>query len=132
MPSKLPPGIVCLSLAVVRNGGANQVLKRGRVNLVAFAEIDGARGLRVRAGIEKSLRIVERSALEEVELYMVLEGAGTANQAVVAPHGGAPLPFLSDAWDGLANQLAQSSVDRAAPVVEFRNLLGDQLRRVRS
>src|SRR5439155_397334 len=98
------------------DGGANEILQGWFINVVTFAKVDGACSLRIKSGVEETLRILQGSAFEKVELHVVLEGAGAANKTLLRPHRGVPLPFLSDVRGSLENQCAQSCKHFAAPV----------------
>jgi hypothetical protein len=74
-----------------------------------------ARVLGIEAGVEHTLRIFQRCAGEEIELHMVLEGTGAANQPAARPHPGIPFPFLGDVGIGLEDHLAESRKRFAPP-----------------
>src|SRR5437762_5896551 len=62
--------------AVVRDGGANERLQRRLVHRVTLVKVNGAAGLGVEPGVEQTVRVGQRCALEEVQLDVVLERAG--------------------------------------------------------
>ena len=113
---------------IVGDGGTNQILQGRRVNTIAFTEVDGSGVLGIEAGVEHTLRIFQRCAVEEIELHMILEGTGAANKPVARPHPGIPLPFLGDIGVGLEDHFAQSGKHFAAPVAQLCYLMGDELR----
>src|ERR1700721_55554 len=80
---------------VERDGGANERLQRLRIDLVALAQIDGAPGIAVEAGVEQPGRVRQCGALREGHLDDVLVGLAGADDAGVRPHrDAAPLPLL--------------------------------------
>jgi hypothetical protein len=61
-----------LARRVESDGGADDILERRLVNLVAHVNVDGAANIAVEAGVEKSRGILQGSALGESELYAFL------------------------------------------------------------
>src|SRR5690349_4851548 len=72
------------------DGGTNEFLERGLVNLVSFMDVDGAADVAVKAGVEKTRRVLQRSALEKGELHDLLVGLAGADASVVRPDRSSP------------------------------------------
>jgi len=115
---------------IVGDGGANEFLQRGLINGLAFAEINGARRLGLKPGVEETLRILQRSPFEKIDLHVVLQSAGAANKTILCPHCRIPLPLFRDVRSGLEDQLAQAGQHFAAPVAKFCDLFVNELRRI--
>src|SRR6266498_4867645 len=109
------------------NSGANKILQGGLINVITFAEIDGARCLRIKSSIEETLRILQGSPFEKIELHVVFESAGAANRPDLSPHRGVPLPFLSNVRGSLQNQFVQSGKHFAAPIGQILDLVVNML-----
>jgi len=65
------------------------------MDLVSFIEIDGARSLRIQPGVEETQGIFQRSTFEKVELYVILESAGSNDIPFLRPNRSISLPFYS-------------------------------------
>ena len=59
-------------------------------------EIDGARSFRLQPGVEETVGVIQGSALEEVELHMILENSACNHIAFANPHSGIPFPIFAD------------------------------------
>ena len=112
-----------LSGAVQRDRGFDQRFEGRAIESVTLAQVNRAARAGVKAGVEQSLRIVERGAPREGQLDLVLVSLAGADDAVVLPHrdaGGvrrlAPLAGLGDARNRLADQRADAVESRRAPV----------------
>jgi hypothetical protein len=68
---------------------------------------------------------VERRALEEVELHMVLERADGQDVALGRPHGRAPLPLFDEIGRGSADHRPDPGDRLAAPVAQLVDVGGD-------
>ena len=78
------------------------------------------------AGVEEASRILQRRALRERELHVVLVRLAGADHPVVLPHRDAsPLPLLHDIRVGLLDQRAQRAERLAPPVAELLDPLVD-------
>src|SRR5690606_20963902 len=97
------------SLLVERDGCANQLLQRPFVDGITFVDVNRACLFGVEPRIKETTRIGERSALEEVELQMVLEDSNGKDVALVCPHRRVPLPLLGNAGGRFQDELAQAS-----------------------
>jgi len=58
---------------IVSNGGVNQIFQSRLINIVTFAEIDGAGSLRLKAGVEETLWILQGSTFEKNKFQMILK-----------------------------------------------------------
>jgi hypothetical protein len=79
-------------------------------------------------GVEKTVWVVQRSALEEVQLDVVFEDPTGNDASIVRPYRRIPLPFFRDVRRRRKDEFTQSGQHFAAPVGEFRDVLGDALR----
>src|SRR5205809_5802916 len=118
-----------LALRIGVDGGANQVSQRLFIDGVVLAEVDGAGRFSVEAGVEKALRVGQRSAFEEVDLDVLFEGSEGNDVAVVGPDGGAPFPVFVEVGVGFVNERSEFAHSRPAPVGEVGDLLVDFFRR---
>src|SRR5918998_6160289 len=92
----LGPGLV------QRDRGADEILQRVLVHLVALVEVDGAARVPLEAGVEEARGILQRRSLGERHLHDALVGLAGADDSVVLPHRDAsPLPLLDDFGVGL-------------------------------
>src|SRR6185295_2642120 len=79
--------------------------------------------------VEETGRILQRRALGEGELHDLLVGLARADDAVVRPDRSAhPLPLLDDVRVCLLDEIAHSAERLPAPIPEFGDSLGDELR----
>jgi hypothetical protein len=119
-----------LSFGVQLDCSADYLLEGRFIDLDALMQIDGAPCVAIQAGIEDTLRVFDRSALRESQLYMSLIGfAGADDPAVTPDWNSPPLPFFGNLRVCLCDQLADVGKRLAAPVAELCDSLGDQLRR---
>src|SRR5437016_14171817 len=93
-------------------------------------EIDGATGVAFKAGVQQSLRVRDRSALEESQLHDALVRLAGADLSTVRPNRNAsPLPLLDHLRVGLFDESADMGERLAPPVVQFLDPRVDQPRR---
>jgi hypothetical protein len=92
-----------LWLAVEGNGRMNQVFQRRRIDAVAFVYVYGAARFGFKAGVEETMRVIQRGALEKVDLDVILEGSNRHNVSVLRPYGRVPFPFFCSARSGITN-----------------------------
>src|SRR5581483_4428505 len=98
------------------DGGADQILQRLLIDLVALGEIDRAANIAFKAGVEQLRRILQRRAAGKRHLHDGLVGLAGADDAAVLPHGNAaPLPFLDHIGIGLLDQASDTRQRLAAP-----------------
>ena len=71
-------------------------------------EIDGTRCPGIQPGIEKSFRVIQGRAHEKIKFDVILENTACANQSLMRPDGGIPLPFLGQ-QGRLKDQPAQTA-----------------------
>src|SRR4051794_20618866 len=115
---------------VERDGGANEVLQRVLVDLLALVEVDGAPDVPVEAGVEEARGILQRGPFGEGHLHDALVRLARADDPVVLPRRDpSPLPLLDDVGIGLLDQATEPAEHLAAPVAELRDALVDELRR---
>jgi hypothetical protein len=90
-------------------------------------DIDGAPGVAVKAGVEQSRGILERSALGEGELHGALVGLAGADHSIVIPNRNAPpFPLLDHLRDSLFDQRADMGERLAPPIAQFLDPCVDQ------
>ncbi len=89
------------------DSGANKIFQGGFVDLGAFVEVNGARRFRIKASVEETVWIFQRSALKEIQLDMVFESADGNDIPLMRPDRRAPLPFFDDVWISCQDQLAR-------------------------
>ena len=83
--------------------------------VVALAEVDGAAGVAVEAGVEEAGGSGRTAPLAKVSLTDCLVGLAGADDAGVRPdRDAAPLPFLDDFGVGLVDQRAERARVAAA------------------
>src|SRR5262245_22723502 len=78
------------------------------------------------------LRVLQRSALEKVELDMILERSSSDDISILRPYRRIPLPFFDKRRISFENQLAQPRQQRAAPIRKLCDVVCDVLRWGRS
>ena len=81
------------------DGGAKQVFQGRRINAIAFLEVDGSGVLGIEAGVERTLRIFPRSALEEVEFHLSCAGFEPTLESaffMLSPCRGMSVPGVCD------------------------------------
>src|SRR4051794_36121842 len=114
--------------------GTYERLERVRVDLLPLLDVDRAPRVPLEAGVEEPRRVVQRGALGEGQLHLVLVGLAGADDPVVLPHRGArarllhPLHLLGDVRILLPDQLAHPGQRVPAPVTQLGDSLIDQLR----
>src|SRR3954468_16927796 len=115
---------------VERDGGADEVLQRVLVDLLALVEVDGPPGVAVEAGVEEARRILQRRPLGEGHLHDVLVRLAGADDPVVLPHRDpAPLPLLDDVGIGGLDRGAEPAQRLAPPVAQLLDPRVDELGR---
>ncbi len=87
----------------------------------------GAAGLGFKTCVEETLRIVERCALEKVDLDMIMEGSHSHNIPVLRPNGRVPFPFFDSARSGIPDQFSQLLKQLAAPIAKIVDVFGNLL-----
>src|SRR5712691_3710053 len=93
-------------------------------------EIDSAPRVAFKAGVEKSCRVLERSALGESQLHDALVRLAGADHSIVRPNRNAsPLPLLDHLRVSLFDESADMGERLAPPVVQFLDPRVDQPRR---
>src|SRR5690242_691366 len=85
---------------------ANERLEGGRVDLLAFVDVDRAAHVPLETRIEEAGRILQRRAPGEGELHDLLVRFAGADDAVVRPDGIHPLPFLDHVRVGFLDEPA--------------------------
>src|SRR6185437_5238631 len=110
--------------------GADERLEGTGIDVITLAEIDGAPGIAVEAGVEQARRVLERGALEEGQLHDAFIALAGADDAVVRPHRNpSPLPLLDHIGVRLPDERADASEHLAPPVAQLLDPRGDELRR---
>ena len=71
------------------------------------------------------MRIFEESALKKVHFHCCLESSKSANQSLVRPYCGFPLPFLCNVGVGFVDKFAQLDEHLAPPIGKFGDLFVD-------
>src|SRR5215213_2965544 len=118
---------ISASRGVELDGLADQRLQRLAVDLLALVDVERAPGVAAEAGVEEIRGVLQRGALGEGQLHLVLVALAGADDPVVRPDRVAPFPLLDDLGVGLLDQAADAGEGLAAPVAELRDPLVDQL-----
>src|SRR3954462_140314 len=74
-----------LGLQVQRHSLANEIGQRRLVDRVVFLDVDGSSYLALEAGVEQTLRVLQRRTLEERQLDDALVGLTGADATVARP-----------------------------------------------
>src|ERR1700722_10233086 len=113
---------------------AHERLEGGRVNFVAFVDVERAAYVSVETRVEETGWILQGRALGEGQLHDILVGFARADDAVVRPDRGAgfggfdPLPLLDNLRVCFLDERAHSAEGFPAPVPELGDSLRDELR----
>jgi hypothetical protein len=91
---------------IMCNGGADELFQSGLIDVIAFMQIDGARGFGIQTSVEYSFWILQGSAFEEAQLDMIFERADGDHVPFLGPYRSVPLLFLSKVGGGLTHQVA--------------------------
>ena len=71
-------------------------LERGLVERFSFMDVDGAADVSLEARVEETGRVFQRRAIGEGQFHGVLVGLAGADDPVMRPDRGRPLPLLDD------------------------------------
>src|SRR5437588_4207106 len=75
-----------LALEIERHCGADEILQRRLIDLVAFVDVDGAPDIPLEAGVEQTRRVFQRSSLGKSHLDGVLVRLAGTDDAAMGPH----------------------------------------------
>jgi hypothetical protein len=116
-------GTFCEGGGVGSGCGADEVLEGGGVDLVVFAEVDGAADVAFQAGVEEVGWVFQSGAAGEGELDDLLVGFARAEDAVEGEDGDAggvgrllPFALFDDGGVGCVDELADVGKGVGAPV----------------
>jgi hypothetical protein len=113
---------------VERSGGLDEGFECLFVERLALAQIDGAAGVAVEAGVEEAGRVVQRSALRKGQLHDGLVGLARADDPGLLPHRNpTPLHRLDHIGQSLPDQRPNPRQRLTTPVVQVLDMRVDLL-----
>jgi len=96
--------------------------------------VNGTRDVSVKTGVEQSIRILQGSAFSERHLDVVLVSFSSADDAIMGPDGDScritrfpPLHLFDNFRVRLLDELAHPPQSFPAPIIQYTNVLTDQL-----